>query len=51
MRLIETDPGCALLSLLLNWLQVSRFTKLSEIDERESDQLDPSMTILLGLKA
>ena len=33
-----------------NWLQVSRFTKLSKIDECEGDQLESAMTFLLGLK-
>ncbi len=34
----------------MNWLQVSRFTKLSKIDECEGDQLESAMTFLLGLK-
>ncbi len=36
---------------LLNWLQVLAFTKLPEIDERKSDQFEPKMMTLCGLKA
>ena len=38
------------LSVSLNWLQVSSFAKLPEIDEREGDQFEAAMTFLLGLK-
>jgi hypothetical protein len=33
-----------------NWLQVSSFTKLSEIDQSEGPQFESMMTFLLGLK-
>ena len=36
--------------LSMNWLQVSSFTKLSEVDESEGDQFEAAMTYLLGLK-
>jgi len=36
---------------VLNWLQVSASTKLSEIDEREGKEFEPQMTTLFGLKA
>jgi hypothetical protein len=36
---------------MLNWLQVSASTKLSEVDERESNKLEAKMTNLFCLKA
>ena len=34
--------------MLLNWLQVSAHTKLSEIDEAESNEFESEMTSLFG---
>ena len=36
--------------LHLNWLQVSSFTKLPQIDQSEGHQFESEMTFLLGLK-
>jgi hypothetical protein len=36
---------------IMNWLQVSASTKLSEVDKRESNEFEAKMTNLFSLKA
>jgi hypothetical protein len=36
---------------LMNWLQVSSSTKPTQIDEREGDEFESAMTLLLALEA
>ncbi len=44
------DAVIMTLNLDMNWLQVSSFTKLPQIDQSEGHEFESEMTFLLSLK-